>query len=117
MCKPCLAHQFANVPQTQSPHQITMLEEEKITAYYGAGTLYATPERQEPLHVRAKIISATHEHEWEAAAWLALPRLPQGEHVVWQGCARLAAVWRCTLSMSAKLPGFRLHADGTSHST
>jgi len=26
-----------------------MLEEEKITAYYGAGTLYATPERQEPL--------------------------------------------------------------------
>jgi photosynthetic reaction center H subunit len=26
-----------------------MLEEEKIAAYYGAGTLYATPERQEPL--------------------------------------------------------------------
>jgi photosynthetic reaction center H subunit len=44
-----LAHQFVNVPQTKSPDQITMLEEEKITAYYGAGTLYATPERQEPL--------------------------------------------------------------------
>jgi photosynthetic reaction center H subunit len=44
-----LAHQFANVPQTKSPDQITMLEEEKITAYYGAGTLYATPERQEPI--------------------------------------------------------------------
>ena len=29
--------------------QITLLEEEKITAYYGAGTLYATPERQEPI--------------------------------------------------------------------
>ena len=26
-----------------------MLEEEKVSAYYGAGTLYATPDRQEPL--------------------------------------------------------------------
>jgi len=26
-----------------------MLEEEKIMAYYGAGTLYADPFRQEPL--------------------------------------------------------------------
>jgi photosynthetic reaction center H subunit len=25
------------------------LEEEKIMAYFGAGLLYATPERQEPL--------------------------------------------------------------------
>jgi photosynthetic reaction center H subunit len=33
----------------KAPTQITLLEEEKITAYYGAGTLYATPERQEPL--------------------------------------------------------------------
>ena len=37
------------VPATRSPEQITLLEEEKITAYYGAGTLYATPERQEPI--------------------------------------------------------------------
>ncbi len=44
-----LAEQFANVPTTQLPEQITLLEEEKITAYYGAGTLYATPDRQEPL--------------------------------------------------------------------
>jgi photosynthetic reaction center H subunit len=44
-----LAHQFANVPQTKSNDQITLLEEEKITAYYGAGTLYATPDRQEPI--------------------------------------------------------------------
>jgi len=44
-----LAHQFANVPLTKSSEQITLLEEEKITAYYGAGTLYATPERQEPI--------------------------------------------------------------------
>jgi hypothetical protein len=28
---------------TRQPDQVTMLEEEKIMAYYGAGTLYATP--------------------------------------------------------------------------
>ena len=32
-----------------TPIRVTMLEEEKIAAYYGAGTLYATPERAEPL--------------------------------------------------------------------
>jgi photosynthetic reaction center H subunit len=41
--------QFADVPGTRSPDQVTLLEEEKITAYYGAGTLYATPIRAEPL--------------------------------------------------------------------
>ena len=44
-----LAHQFAEVPGHRDADQVTMLEEEKISAYYGAGTLYATPERQEPL--------------------------------------------------------------------
>ena len=44
-----LAAQFENVPALKNPEQITRLEEEKICAYYGAGTLYATPERQEPL--------------------------------------------------------------------
>lgn len=43
------AAQFANVPKTATPGQITLLEEEKITAYYGAGQLYATPARAEPL--------------------------------------------------------------------
>jgi photosynthetic reaction center H subunit len=40
---------FADVPGTRDPHSVTLLEEEKIVAYYGAGTLYATPSRQEPL--------------------------------------------------------------------
>lgn len=44
-----LGKHFADVPATRSPEQVTMLEEEKIMAYYGAGTLYATPDRQEPL--------------------------------------------------------------------
>jgi photosynthetic reaction center H subunit len=44
-----LGAQFGNVPRTRSGEQITLLEEEKISAYYGAGTLYATPVRQEPL--------------------------------------------------------------------
>ncbi len=41
--------QFADVPRTKSDVQITMLEEERVMAYYGAGTLYATPSRSEPL--------------------------------------------------------------------
>ena len=44
-----LGGQFAGVPGTKQPEQVTLLEEEKIMAYYGAGTLYATPERAEPL--------------------------------------------------------------------
>ncbi len=43
------AAQFANVPKLQNADQVTMLEEEKISAYYGAGTLYADPLRAEPL--------------------------------------------------------------------
>ena len=48
MVQAILGSQFADVPKTKSAEQITLLEEEKIMAYYGAGTLYATPERQEP---------------------------------------------------------------------
>ena len=44
-----LGHQFANVPTTRDPDRVTKLEEEKVMAYYGAGTLYATRERSEPL--------------------------------------------------------------------
>jgi photosynthetic reaction center H subunit len=44
-----LASQFAGVPTTRSPDQVTLLEEEKISAYYGAGMLYATADIQEPL--------------------------------------------------------------------
>ncbi|MBI3348540.1 MAG: photosynthetic reaction center subunit H [Burkholderiales bacterium] len=47
--KSILSHQFARVPRTHAADQVTLLEEEKIMAYYGAGTLYATPDRQEPL--------------------------------------------------------------------
>lgn len=43
-----LGAQFADVPVTKSPDQVTKLEEDKIVGYYGAGTLYATPSRQEP---------------------------------------------------------------------
>ncbi|MEM1272515.1 MAG: photosynthetic reaction center subunit H [Pseudomonadota bacterium] len=39
---------FANVPVTKSPTQITLLEEEKICAYYGGGTLYASEDRIGP---------------------------------------------------------------------
>ena len=39
---------FKDVPTTASADQITLLEEEKIMAYYGGGTLYADPARSEP---------------------------------------------------------------------
>ncbi len=39
---------FAGVPATAAPDQVTMLEEEKICAYYAGGKLYAAPERLGP---------------------------------------------------------------------
>lgn len=41
--------QFKDIPRIASSEQITQLEEEKITAYFGAGTLYADDKRAEPL--------------------------------------------------------------------
>lgn len=41
--------QFANVPRTRSADRITFLEEDRICAYFAGGSLYATPERSEPL--------------------------------------------------------------------
>lgn len=43
------AAQFANAPRPQTPNQITLDEEERICAYFGAGYMYATPARAEPL--------------------------------------------------------------------
>ncbi|MGR3541576.1 MAG: photosynthetic reaction center subunit H [Hasllibacter sp.] len=36
---------FAGIPQVKSDRQITLLEEEKITAWFGGGTMYAHPSR------------------------------------------------------------------------
>ena len=40
--------QFGGVPQLSNPDQITLQEEDKIVAYYGAGHLYAFESRSEP---------------------------------------------------------------------
>jgi photosynthetic reaction center H subunit len=42
-------HHFADVPGTASTDQVTKLEEDKISGYYGGGTLYADAKRSEPL--------------------------------------------------------------------
>lgn len=47
--KAIYAHQFADVPAIASDSQITALEEDKVCAYYGGGTLYADEQRQEPI--------------------------------------------------------------------
>jgi photosynthetic reaction center H subunit len=44
-----LGAQFAGVPATTRPDIVTLLEEDKITGYYGGGKLYATPDRLGPL--------------------------------------------------------------------
>lgn len=38
-------HHFAHVPRHRSAEQVTLLEEERISAYYGGGLRYATPTR------------------------------------------------------------------------
>jgi photosynthetic reaction center H subunit len=43
------AHHFASVPGLRNPDRVTFLEEERVVAYYGAGTLYADPKRGEPI--------------------------------------------------------------------
>jgi photosynthetic reaction center H subunit len=44
-----LAAQFAGAPTLENPDRITFYEEERVCAYFGAGFLYATPMRAEPL--------------------------------------------------------------------
>ena len=39
---------FPGVPRHASPYQVTLLEEDKISAYYAGGLLYASAERQAP---------------------------------------------------------------------
>ncbi len=48
MVQSIYAHQFADVPKHASDRQVTLLEEDKICAYYGGGYLYASQSRQDP---------------------------------------------------------------------
>lgn len=41
------ANQFAGVPGLKNPDSVTLLEEDKVAAYYGGGTLYADANRTE----------------------------------------------------------------------
>ena len=43
------ADQFHKVPELKDPDQITLWEEERISAFYAGGRLYANPGRAEPL--------------------------------------------------------------------
>lgn len=49
VCDAINAADFAGAPVPAAPDQVTLLEEEKIQAYFGAGYLYANAARQEPL--------------------------------------------------------------------
>jgi len=43
------SEQFASVPSLKEPDRITVLEEERISAFYAGGRRYAEPKRVEPL--------------------------------------------------------------------
>jgi len=47
--KSITAAQFADVPGTRVPDLVTLLEEDRIQAYYAGGYLYAVPSRRESL--------------------------------------------------------------------
>lgn len=49
LVKSITAAQFRDVPTTKRPDLITLLEEDRICAYYAGGQLYATPSRSQPL--------------------------------------------------------------------
>lgn len=49
LVKSITAAQFANVPATKSDDRITLLEEDRIGAYFAGGHLYAMPGRGEPI--------------------------------------------------------------------
>ena len=61
----------------------------KIMAYYGAGTLYAEPSRQEPLLMKSATHGTGHEHEIEPQPGLPEP-LPRRRTAALAGRARLA---------------------------
>ncbi|MBU2533045.1 MAG: PRC-barrel domain-containing protein [Alphaproteobacteria bacterium] len=44
-----LGEQFQHAPATRSSDRVTMLEEEKISAYFASGYLYSRPHKREPL--------------------------------------------------------------------
>ena len=48
VCDAVLGRQFDGAPAIASTEQITLDEEERVQAYFGAGYLYATPSRAEP---------------------------------------------------------------------
>ncbi|WP_419815822.1 photosynthetic reaction center subunit H [Glacieibacterium sp.] len=49
ICDAILGRQFDGAPSIARNDQITLDEEERVQAYFGAGYLYATPERAEPI--------------------------------------------------------------------
>jgi len=49
VAKSVCGRHFADAPSTANPDFVTLQEEDRISAYYGGGYLYALPERKEPV--------------------------------------------------------------------
>jgi hypothetical protein len=94
-----LASQYTDVPATRAADRITLLEEERICAYFGAGLLYAEPSRLEPLGMKAARprTGARTEHELEAQRGLPEPPARGRAHPV-------AGSARCRPRGASRLP-------------
>ncbi len=78
------------MPGLRNPDQVTLLEEDRISAYYGGGTLYAEPSRLGPLAVSGTSTSTSR--------FPACPQaLPAGERMLWQGAPSWRALARRSL--------------------
>jgi len=44
ICKSMMADSWEGIPQTKSGSQVTLLEEEKIMAWFGGAAMYAKPD-------------------------------------------------------------------------
>jgi photosynthetic reaction center H subunit len=73
------AAQFADVPLTASPDQVTLLEEEKVVGYYGGGHLYAGPRTGAPCRGRRSRPTGWRSILAASPSGMSAARWPQGQ--------------------------------------
>ena len=98
ICRYLQAAQFALCPKTKHPEQVTLLEEDKICAFYAGGSFYAVARPR-----RAAAVSRP--------SGLPGP-LPDGETLLWRGAPDWRVLARDTLHVRAMAVYFALIAAG-----
>ena len=102
----CWPHQFADVPRTAHPEEITAREEDRVNAYYAGGTNVRARARGRAVTVITagprvtRGMSARHAPPRRARAGPAA----RGGDLVWQGATALAGHRGAAIPRSARLP-------------